>query len=168
MMRPFTVFVTCILLVLVLTGCNPRLDKNAILGDEIGEIDQQPIEEATASLADKTVRTYSRTYGNQIEYFAPDGRAYLWYPGNNRPVPSKWRLEHHVFRYKICFLYPSSSYDAVTKERGGNWECRFLNLFADSIVEIEKSDIFNLSSGILPYKLSPQDFNFNALKARMK
>ena len=167
MMRLFNVSVLFILTTLVLAGCS-QLDSNTILGEAVGEIDNQPIEQATAHLADKTVRTYSPAYGNQIEYFAPDGRAYLWFPGNSRPVPSRWRLEHFVFRYKICFQYPNSSYDAVTKEPGGKWECQYLYRYAGRIVEITKTDIFNLASGRVPYKLPPQNLDFATLQARIK
>ena len=157
-------FIVCFVFI---TGCASRFDGVAVLGDEVRVINKQPESVAATYLANKTVRTYSSFHGNQIEYFSPNGRAYLWYPGNRRPVPSFWKLRPNNNRYEICFKYPTSSYNPATKDYGGYWECQDLAIYAKRIVEIADTDLFKLATGRLPFRLSQANLNFIKLKLVM-
>jgi hypothetical protein len=142
---------TAIVLLGALSGCVSQYYDIDTLGAPIREIHKMPVEKARTFFSNKTIMTYDgehrvcyggmfigqyyipdcRTvpgHGTQVEYYAPNGLAFLWYPGNHRPVPSRWKLEHKkniygTYLYAICFLYPSRSYNPLTHESGGDWEC---------------------------------------------
>jgi hypothetical protein len=92
-----------------------------------------PAREATTTAAQirsayagKTRMTYSSQHGTQVEYVAPDGRNFLWYPGNRTVVPGRWKVDADADdpdETSLCQLYPSSSYNPATQTFGGSWEC---------------------------------------------
>jgi len=175
---------TIALLSLSLTGCATGLfDGVDALGPTVGEINKMPEQQASAVLANTTIMTFdpgltwctftgkypscqtAPGHGTQIEYFDESGRAFLWYPGNSRAVPSSWNLRRSEsnMRYQICFLYPSNSYNPLTHTRGGSPECRDLADFAKNIKDARKGDIFDLGTGRIPYKLSSASASFDEL-----
>ncbi len=170
----------------LIAACAAIHDDNTIFGKPISEINRMSLEQAARAVANKTLMTYdpgtticipasyggvncSTTpgHGTQIEYFASDGRAFLWYPGNSRPVRSRWKLSGSDDRYDLCFLYPGRSYNPLTREYGGRWDCRNLGRYAARIKEIRAEDIFGLSSGRLPFPLSAASTSFDALLERI-
>ena len=117
----------------------------------------QSVMEAHNKLCDRTLFFYEKQHGNQIEYFAPNGFAYLWYPGNRRSVPSQWRLaaDKKTGTATICFKYPRWGYNPVTKQYGGKWECRpFSRFWSHTNGKPAVGDVFNLSVGMVPFRLS--------------
>ena len=113
-------------------------------------VQAQSVEDARSSICGKTVFFYENAHGNQVEYFAPDGFAYLWYPGNRVSVPSQWKIEPSLLgnAAQICFKYPNRSYNPVTKKFGGKWECRPFFLFESNMNDTKLSgDVFGLSLG---------------------
>ncbi|MEO0379401.1 MAG: hypothetical protein AAF252_03975 [Pseudomonadota bacterium] len=115
------------------------------------------------SLTGRTLFFSNDGHGTQVEYFADNGRAYLWYRGNRTAVSSRWRTASPetgdipgppipIGRgdVAICFKYPSASYNPVTKTSGGAWECRASILFGENVVAIVEGDPFDLASGQLP------------------
>lgn len=110
--------------------------------------------ELRESLLGRTIVFNDRFHGTQVEYFKPDGTATLWYPGNFRGVPSLWKTRQlSDDRVRMCFLYPSSSYNPVTEETGGTWECRSGRSFTSNIVAIVEGDVFNIGGGSVPKPL---------------
>lgn len=99
--------------------------------------------------ADKTLLFYDPSHGNQIEYFAPDGKCYLWYPGNKRALPGHWRMEGD----NICFLFGANTYNPVTGEIGGNWEKRPFKHFAETVAHTANGDVHGLATGQIPHSL---------------
>lgn len=77
-------------------------------------------EEIAEKVSGKTIRTSSHAHGSQYEYFSPDGRTYLWYPSNRRIVQGEWKSRFT----RICFRYGPDTYNPVTKQEGGEWDCR--------------------------------------------
>lgn len=107
-----------------------------------------------------TYVTFDRGHGIQIEYFSPNSKAYLWYPGNSRAVPSLYRYMGWNYDKDaatpsnistVQFLYPGASYNPVTKEYGGQWEDSPRNQ-RERLVASKPGDVFNLSSGRVPYR----------------
>ena len=43
-------------------------------------------------LAGTTTRSFIPVHGTQIVYHAPNGRSFLWYPGNRTAVPARWEV----------------------------------------------------------------------------
>ena len=107
-------------------------------------------------LAGTTVKGFDNLHGTQIEYLGRNGLASLWYPGNFGAVPSRWttRLDGGVT--KVCFKYPTRSYNPVTGEGGGYWECRPAVEYLYLSDEIRSGDPFRLASGRVPFIL-PKD-----------
>ena len=116
----------------------------------------QSITKARAKLCDRTLFHYDKGHGNQIEYYAPDGFAYLWYPGNWRSVRSLWKLEAtgRKRRTTICFKYARNTYNPMTKQHGGKWECRPFSWFLKGTHKKSPvGDVFGLSTGTIPFRL---------------
>jgi len=154
-------------------------------GKNAEELDKMPLEEARAFVADKTFRSWSNPHavpiytvsgyagtipaghGNQVEYFGPNGRAYLWYPGNKGVVPSLWKMIKSGGLYgeitRICFLYPRRSYNPVTNESGGDWDCRRLAAQISQFNENASGDIFDLASMDIPFVLEKDNLDFDEL-----
>lgn len=179
-----------IVVALLISGCARLHDGNTNLGKSVAEINQLPIGQAREHIANHTLMTYDPSttlctptgfgkysfvtctpmpgHGTQIEFFASDGRAFLWYPGNKRAVPSLWRLSRTDERYKICFRYPSRSYNPLTRQHGGRWDCRDLAPYASKVSEVRRGDIFGLSNRRLPFVLNKQQTTFDSLLSKMK
>jgi len=98
----------------------------------------------------KTLHFYEDSHGNQVEYLDPDGRCYLWYPGNPVVLVGQWRCDES----RIYFRYGSETYNPVTDVIGGLWEPCSVALWSVSIVEAVPSDIFELERQ-LPFVLKP-------------
>jgi hypothetical protein len=92
---------------------------------------------------------YDPSHGNQLEYYAPNGRCYLWYPGNRGVVAGEWRAEGEY----ICFRYGANTYNPVTGEHGGEWERTLLERWGTNIVDAAAGDVCGLATGRLPYNL---------------
>ena len=98
-------------------------------------------------------------HGVQVEYFSTDGRAFLWYPGNFRVVPGEYRYRVAFYEdgearvSRLAFRYPSRSYNPVTGRRGGSWSERNQSSLANRVVSYVEGDVFDLSSGRVPFRL---------------
>ncbi|WP_147405720.1 hypothetical protein [Cereibacter sphaeroides] len=130
---------------------NPTIPSPGYLGLLGNDVDPQ------APRPGYTVATDSVGNGIQIEYFAPDGRSYLWYPGNRTVVPAQYRyglvIPNDGSTGRIAtieFLYPANSVDMLGR-RGGKWESRGISDYRIYVMASQEGDVFNLSSGKVPY-----------------
>lgn len=96
---------------------------------------------AAQRLSDVTVMSYSRGHGTQVEYLGSNGMSYLWYPGNRVVLPAPWKYQKN----QICYRYGKQTYNPVTREPGGKWECQPISTSKQSTVETAKGDVFGLS-----------------------
>jgi len=116
--------------------------------------DKHSIEDIKYSFEGNTALFSEKSHGTQIEYFAPDGRVYLWYPGNTRVVRGSWKVQKEPKKVaEICFMYPESSYNPVTKQRGGKWECNFHVVLSSDIKAVATGDPFDIETGRVPFPL---------------
>lgn len=99
-------------------------------------------------LVGKTVVFFDESHGTQVAFFETTGREHLWYPGNQRSLLGFWRTTPDK---QICFRYPNSSINPVTGVAGPEWECSAINHHSARIVEVADGDVFNLSSGQIPF-----------------
>lgn len=97
-------------------------------------------------------------HGVQVEYHAPDGRSYLWYPGNERPLQGWWEVRTaNDQTARLCYRYGENTYNPVLHTTGGAWECG-----KESWVYLGvsvKGDVFGLKSGRLPYRLADREYH---------
>ena len=140
-----------------------RMDENHSLGAAVHDINQMPPDNAWAYLSGKTLMTFRNFHGTQIEYFHPVGDVHLWHPGNSRTVDGDWQLVARNKRYKICFRYDGKTIKSVTLSRYGKSNCMDLVDISASTKETRTGDIFNLTSGSVPFSLSPEATKFDAL-----
>lgn len=91
--------------------------------------------------SDVTVMSYGRSHGTQVEYLGSNGMSYLWYPGNRVVLPAPWKYQKN----QICYLYGTNTYNPVTKQPGGSWECQPIATSKQTTVETAKGDVFGLA-----------------------
>jgi hypothetical protein len=105
----------------------------------------------TVGASGKTVLMYDASHGNQVEFYDKDGNCFLWYPGNTVPVRGRWEARGD----QICFQYGPNTYNPVTRERGGHWDCAPVATWSVHVVDTVPGDVFGLSTK-LPAKLPAQ------------
>ena len=122
------------------------------------------LETAQTVFSNRTRVTHNSWYGTQIEYHHPDGRSFLWFPGNKSAVPANWEVRPFSFgagSHEICWQYPTSSKNAVTGVRGGNWECYPDSVYNADLTSALVGDPFGLASMEVPYQI-PDKQNYTA------
>lgn len=113
---------------------------------------------ANGYLADTTLATWDRQHGTQIEYLGADGRTALWYPGNSGPVMGQWEIrDKGRGDAEICFRYGADTFNPVTGQSGGDWECQDVYYYTAWKFERVAGDPFNLTSGRLPFILPTRE-----------
>jgi hypothetical protein len=101
----------------------------------------------------KTGLAYDFFHGNQVEYYAPDGKSFLWYPGNTKIVTGDWQVRDQ----EICFKYESSSVNPATGKPGGDFDCEPLATAEANRLDTAEGDVFHLgSSSSVPRALPAQ------------
>lgn len=130
--------------VAALAGCGARAYGTSMsIGGDAGKL--------TQLVSGATAASRSSQHGSQVEYLAPDGRTFLWYPGNTRPLPGRWKVEQRSLGALICFAYPPSSFNPATGQSGGDWQCQDGGNYVVAQSEFLDGDPFELSSGKLPF-----------------
>jgi hypothetical protein len=103
------------------------------------------------------------SHGTQIEYHAPDGTSYLWYPRNTSVVRGRWKVDADSSgRTILCYLYGPNAYNPLTNQGGGSWECRRASaqlVYTDGAI---KGDPFELQSGSIPFVIPDRGIHFPA------
>lgn len=115
-----------------------------------------PVDQARALVSGKTSLSYDlgMNFGNQIEYNAPDGTNYLWFPGNKVILKAKWEIrtikspKSGKELTAMCYQYGTNTYNPATNESGGNWECESFGRFMHSSVDRKDGDVFGISKTV--------------------
>lgn len=115
-----------------------------------------PVEETRALYSDSTRITSMFGHGSQVSYSSPDGKIYLWYPGNKAVVRGTWAINKGkeypaeasrgvimLAENRICFNYPNS-YNPATGQRGGG-DCIRTKAYGKYVTELRRGDVFGLS-----------------------
>lgn len=101
-----------------------------------------------------TAASNSRQHGTQVEYLAPDGRSFLWYPGNRSVLDGRWKVEKNGLGADICFVYSGRTFNPATGKSGANWECEFGGNYIVRQAEFVDGDPLGLRGGKIPFVLS--------------
>ncbi len=115
-------------------------------------------QQLAALVSGATTRSSSIQHGTQVEYLSPDGRAYLWYPGNPRILPGRWRVEKRGLGAQICFTYMPQPVSGWSCQGGGN--------YLVNQAEIVDGDPLDLEGGKLPFIMSRASYRLSDLIAR--
>ncbi|MBW0005332.1 MAG: hypothetical protein JO216_17800 [Hyphomicrobiales bacterium] len=128
-----------------------------------------------AYISNFTRMTYDRSHGTQVEYNAPDGKSYLWYPGSRIITLGRWKVDEALApdqshrNVSLCYLYSAQSYDPTNNIRGGNWECAPAVLAIIRTKERLPGNPFRLDlSPQAPFVMSPQATNLGTLLAQSR
>jgi hypothetical protein len=120
-------------------------------------------ERARAFLSGETRMTYDAGHGTQVEYNAPDGHSYLWYPGSPRLTPGFWKTTQvlapdgvHI-GVRVCYMYPANGIEPTDGSRGGDWSCNPAWYSLMRTTDKVEGDPFGLArrGGAAPFILSP-------------
>lgn len=134
------------------------------------------LDEAKAVFVGKTRNVTAANYGSQISYMAPDGAAYLWFPGNSMVVRGRWALRETggasptrlpESQASLCFDYGPNTVNAWSRQRGGE-SCVPAEILARLTFEGTEGDVFGLSrSTEVPFVLPPARTTFADLRKRV-
>ncbi|AEV37585.1 hypothetical protein PSE_3077 [Pseudovibrio sp. FO-BEG1] len=152
------------LMAIGLSGCNTTCDGTGKCFKERWSPEAKYTEDAKEFhklMSGSTSKSYDRRHGTQYEYFAPNGRTYLVYPGNKYVLPGFWKIEQKKSSTRICFLYPSNSYNPVTREYGGDWECQRGTSYLLRRNEVRKGDLLRLAKTTKLPKVLPKKINLS-------
>lgn len=134
----------------------------------LNEVNSRPIQFPEYPQTNKTYLSFSHAHGYQVNYLGPDGKAWLWYPGNRHGVPELYRLATVAGTSSICWKHPSDTYNPVTKQSGRRYACEPLTTAQRTQVAVLDGDPFNLRSGGVPYRLdrckAPDAFTFDSAR----
>jgi len=121
--------------------------RSAIAGMSVDEIRKAQIE----ALSDVTAIIKQTGHGIYVEYTAPDGVVYMWYPGNGGTVVGKWGISDAFSPPRACFKY-FAAYHGVTGEFEPN-ECvsAAQTLSGAYVIDKRKGDVFGLATNRIPY-----------------
>lgn len=127
---------------MAIAGCN------ALATPPSGELATGEKQKAAAYPSpDTTFLTFDQGHGYQVSYIGEDNRIWLWYPGNSRSLPGTYEVK----KPRICFSYEGPTYNPISGDRSGT-SCTLLHWVRRRVLSSAQGDIFNLSSGEVPYK----------------
>lgn len=101
-----------------------------------------------SAMSGVTSVSYSGPHGTQVSYYAPDGKSYLWYPGNAVVLKGEWKA---VKPAKMCYKDGENAYNPYAFQPGGQWICQPLILLViGQPTEERKGDVFGLARRSAP------------------
>jgi hypothetical protein len=104
----------------------------------------------------RTVHYHTPGIGNQIEYTAPDGTAYLWYPDMPDAIIGTWQITPQgLDDAQTCFTYPLDEVDGAFGIYDGDPICFNSAALVRDVPEraIRDGDPYNLETGQVPFVL---------------
>jgi hypothetical protein len=101
----------------------------------------------------RTVHYFNPALGNQIEYTAPNGEAYLWHSLTERIVIGIWEVnEISPGVGEVCYKYLPGSFSDI--DPGSEFCFDYGALVADVPADgVREGDPYNLASGEMPFPL---------------
>lgn len=153
----------------------------------MSEIQSMPLEEARSHLSGKTVMTFierHREYqnssdalgyyrwvdgpGTQVEFFAEDGRWFLWASKGTELASGEWNLRPwYDDRYYICFSPSGLRTNVLARHaQEDEFKCVLLAEYVSQIVEARQGDTFKLASDRIPFVLSEDPVKIDSLLNR--
>lgn len=149
------------------SGCS-NSQKPSDAAAAISEVNSRENRFPTYPMPNTTYLSFSTAHGFQVNYLAPQGKAWLWYPGNRRGVQEEYKQDAVAGQKAICWRHPSSSYNPVTQTTGGGFACQSLSFSQRTIVAALPGDPFSLKTGQVPFPLercnAPIQFSFDRNK----
>ncbi|MFT6772497.1 MAG: hypothetical protein ACJA1L_000201 [Paracoccaceae bacterium] len=150
---------------LAIAGCAPGARLGGDVKSAIAEVNARENRFASYPQPDMTYLSFSKGHGFQVNFIAPEGKSWLWYPGNRAGLPEDYKLGTVSGQKAICWRHPSGSYNPATRTGGGAFQCSNLAFEQRTIVAAPPGDPYALATGKLPYRLdrcaAPAEFQFD-------
>jgi hypothetical protein len=115
-----------------------------------------------ANYENKTRALYDRGPGNQIDFFAKDGKAYFWVANQPRVLVGEWIVFRNA---QVCFHVTG-----VTEHNNTRWDCHPM-VGANSDAEVADGDVAGLArhGGAVPWVLQAQpQISLGQIEERVK
>lgn len=113
--------------------------------------------------------------GAVIEYFAPSGEVYRWYPGHPDVLKGTWTIDGQVLwltkksetrpPLKLCRNYAATSGPGYPRSRLRARDCDIWALIRDRVVASSDGDVFRLGRMKSPCRMCTPDRAVEKLKA---
>jgi hypothetical protein len=152
-------------------------------GPSISEIQTMPLDEARSHLAGQTVVTFIERHqscpdrlhghgyckwvegpGTQVEFFAEDGRWFLWSPEASELAAGEWVLREWRNRYHVCIASTGETRNALARFlQEDGYRCALLSEYARKVADAQEADPFDLASGRMPFPLRADPATIDAL-----
>ena len=157
----------------LITGCGPlepdHVELDYLCASVKERIAAAPVYDASEIsdlYADKTRISYGPRHGNQVEYTSADGKAILWYPGQDQVVVGEWKVPEGKY---VCFYYPDIAVDRIVGGLSDRWACHVIeDAISDS--QTRDGDVFDLNQSYwVPYGLNRHPrTSFDEVKTKIK
>jgi len=124
----------------------------------IGNMTDEEVRAAlVAELSDRTSIVRQEGHGIYVEYTAPDGRFFSWYPLNTSVEKGTWSIADAGSPPEACFKY-KDSYHPLTGEFEPE-ECVSAVQLIGSVYEVgsREGDVFELGTKGIPYAKTAED-----------
>jgi len=114
----------------------------------------------------RTLITWTRPQGTQVNYLGAGGKAYLWAAGNDTVLSGTWRVEPNA-------TSPQSriAYVALCVQYGGSaqWDCRPAEILERITMDQADGDVFGLEGrSAVPLRLPRDRTNIAMLQQRLR
>ena len=110
-----------------------------------------------AELSDRTSIVRQEGHGIYVEYTAPDGRFFSWYPANTSVEQGIWSVADAGSPPEACFQY-KDSYHPLTGEFEPKECVPAVQIIGRVyVVDSRKGDVFELSTKGIPYAKTAED-----------
>ncbi len=104
-----------------------------------------------AELSDRTSIVRQQGHGIYVEYTAPDGRLFMWYPQNTSVVTGTWGVLEKVSPPEACFKYKDSSHPLTGEFEPEECVPADQIIGRAYVVDSREGDVFKLRTKGIPY-----------------
>ncbi len=122
---------------------------------ELPELSEDQIRQKLAeALTDVTAIVKQLGHGIYVEYTAPDGRLFMWYPGNYTVVTGTWGISDAFSPPRACFKYFGANHGVTGEFEPNECVAAEQTLSEAYVIGKHNGDVFNLSTNGIPYSKS--------------
>lgn len=125
---------------------------------EINDMSEEDVRAAmSAELSDRTSIVRQEGHGIYVEYTAPDGRFFSWYPLNTSVEKGTWSISGAGSPPEACFKY-KDSYHPLTGEFEPEECVPAVQIIGRVyVVDSREGDVFQLGTKGIPYAKTAED-----------
>jgi hypothetical protein len=124
----------------------------------IGDMTNEEVRTAlVAELSDRTSIVRQEGHGIYVEYTAPDGRFFSWYPGNTSVEKGLWSISGDASPPEACFKYKDSFHPLTGEFEPEECVPAVQIIGRVYVVDSRQGDVFELGTKGIPYAKTAED-----------